>query len=87
MTENSRKIFDFLKENDKEFTAQQISASLGVSVNSVTGTVNALVKKGRAIRREETTQTEDGKSKITKFISLTAEGKAFDPDAEVEADK
>lgn len=82
MTENSRKIFDFLKENDKEFTAQAIAAALGVSVNAVTGSVNALVKKGRAIRREETTTDADGKAKVIKYISLTAEGKAFDPDAE-----
>lgn len=84
MTENSRKIFYFLKENDKEFTAQQISAAVGVSVNAVTGSVNALVKKGRAIRREETTVGEDGKGKIVKYISLTNDGKAFDPDAETE---
>lgn len=84
MTDNSRKVFDFLKENDKEFTAQEISAALGVSVNAVTGSVNALVKKGRAVRREETSTAADGKSKILKYISLTAEGKAFDPDAETD---
>lgn len=84
MTENSRKIFDFLKENDKEFTAQAIAAALGVSVNAVTGSVNALVKKGRAIRREETTTDADGKAKVIKYISLTTEGKAFDPDAPTE---
>jgi predicted ArsR family transcriptional regulator len=84
MTDNSRKVFDFLKENDKEFTAQEISAALGVSVNAVTGSVNALVKKGRAVRREETSTAADGKSKILKYISLTADGKAFDPDAETD---
>ena len=85
MTENSRKVFDFLKENDKEFTAQDISAALGISVAAVTGSVNGLVKKGRAVRREETSTGADGKAKIVKYISLTDEGKAFDPDAE-EAD-
>ena len=84
MTENSRKVFDFLKENDKEFTAQEISAALGISVAAVTGSVNGMVKNGRAIRREETSTAEDGKGKIVKYISLTAEGKAFDPDAVVE---
>jgi DNA-binding MarR family transcriptional regulator len=84
MTENSRKVFDFLKENGKEFTAQDISAALGISVAAVTGSVNGLVKKGRAIRREETTTTSDGKNKIVKYISLTDEGRAFDPDAVVE---
>ena len=84
MTENSRKVFDFLKENDKEFTAQEISAALGISVAAVTGSVNGMVKNGRAVRREDSTVTEDGKTKIIKYISLTAEGKAFDPDAVVE---
>lgn len=81
MTENSRKVFDFLKENDKEFTAQDLAAAIGISVAAVTGSVNGLVKNGRAIRREETTTTADGKAAVVKYISLTAEGKAFDPDA------
>ena len=87
MTENSRKVFDFLKENDKEFTAQAIAAALGISVAAVTGSVNGLVKKGRAIRREETTTDAEGKAKVVKYISLTTEGKAFDPDTVVEEDK
>lgn len=86
MTENSRKVFDFLKENGKEFTAQDISAALGVSVAAVTGSVNGLVKKGRAIRREETKTDAEGKAKVIKYISLTDEGKAFDPDAEAAAE-
>ena len=84
MTENSRKVFDFLKENGKEFTAQDISAALGISVAAVTGSVNGLVKKGRAIRREETATDAEGKTKVVKYISLTTEGKAFDPDAVTE---
>jgi len=83
MTENSRKVFDFLKENNKEFTAQEISAALGISVAAVTGSVNGLVRKERAIRREETTTDAEGKAKVIKYISLTEAGKAFDPDAEV----
>jgi len=82
MTENSRKVFDFLKASDKEHTAQDIAAALGITVNAVTGSVNGMVKKGRAQRREETA-TVDGKAKVIKYISLTDEGKAFDPDAEV----
>lgn len=85
MTENSRKVFDFLKAADKEFTAQDIAAALGVSVAAVTGSVNALVKKERAQRREET-KTVDGKTKVVKYISLTDAGKAFDPDAEEAAE-
>ena len=82
MTENSRKVFDFLKENNKEFTAQEISAALGISVNAVTGSVNGMVKKGRAVRREETATGADGKALVIKHISLTDEGRAYDPDAE-----
>lgn len=84
MTENSRKVFDYLKDNGKEFTAQQIAAALDISVNAVTGSVNGLVKKGRAVRREETTTGADNKPVIIKYISLTEDGKNFDPDAEVQ---
>lgn len=88
MTDNSKKVFNFLKENDKEFVAQDIASALGISVAAVTGSVNGLVKKGRAVRREQTTTTSDGKAAVVKYISLTDEGKAFDPDAEdAKADK
>lgn len=87
MTDNSRKVFNFLKENyGEKLTHQDIVAALGVSSATVTGSVNGLVKKGYAIRNEETAMNDEGKSVTTKFITLTEEGYGFDPDAEVKKD-
>lgn len=87
MTENSRKVFDFLKANyGEKLVHSQIAEALGVSSATVTGSVNGLVKKGYAVRNEETTMGEDGKATTVKYISLTDAGYAFDPDAEVKKD-
>ena len=87
MTENSRKVFDFLKDNfGEKLTHQGIVAALGVSSAAVSGSVNGLVKKGYAVRTEETEMDEGGKPVTVKYISLTDEGYAFDPDAEVKKD-
>lgn len=85
MTENSRKIFDFLKANyGEELTGNDIKDALGVSISAVTGTVNGLVKKGYAVRNEVTITGADKKPAIVKYITLTEAGLDFDPDAEVE---
>lgn len=82
MTENSRKVFDFLKaHHGAKMTAQELAKELNVSMSAVTGSVNGLVKKAYAMREEVTTQNADGKPVITKYISLTDAGLAFDPDA------
>lgn len=81
MTENSRKVYDFLKANNGvKMTGQEIAAELGVTINAVTGSVNGLVKKGYATRTEETAEV-DGKPETKKYIALTAEGMAWNPDA------
>lgn len=85
MTEGSRKVFNALKEHYGEnITAQQLAAELDVKIAVVTGAVNGLVKKGRAVRNETTEMGEDGKNITVKYITLTEEGYAFDPDAPVE---
>lgn len=82
MTENSIRVFNYLKEHyGEELTAQTIAEDLGVSIAAVTGSVNGLVKKGRAVRTEAT-QEVDGKETTIKYISLTEDGLNFDPDAE-----
>lgn len=82
MTENSRKVFEALKEHyGDKITHQQLVAELGVSSATVSGSVNGLVKKGYAVRNEETEMGEDGKAVTVKYITLTEEGMAFDPDA------
>lgn len=87
MTENSRLVFNYLKDNfGEKLTHQSIVAALGVSSATVSGSVNGLVKKGYAVRNEETEMDENGKAVTVKYITLTDEGYAFDPDAEVKKD-
>lgn len=83
MTENSRKVLDFLKAAGPgvKFTTKQVQTSLNFEkAGSVTGSVTGLVKKGYAVRFSE--PGEDGKE--IKYFALTEEGMAFDPDADVE---
>ena len=71
MKENSRKVFEYVKEHDGEnMTAADIAEGTGLEIKSVNG-----------IGTPAEIQLEDGTHKTVKFISLTAEGKAFDPDA------
>lgn len=82
MTENSMRVFNYLKEHyGEDLTAKAIAEDLGVSIAAVTGSVNGLVKKDRAVRTEHITEV-DGKEVTVKYISLTEEGLAFDPSAE-----
>jgi hypothetical protein len=84
MTENSKRVFNYLKEHyGEDITAKQIQEALGLEkLASVTGSVNGLVKKGRAVRTESTTENEEGKKVTIKYISLTEDGLNFDPDAD-----
>lgn len=83
MTDNSRKVFEFLKENHGfKVTAQEIAKELDVTINAVTGSVNGLVRKDLAVRTEEAVTGEDGKVSTVKYIALTDAGMAYDPDAQ-----
>lgn len=85
MKENSRKVFEFLKDNKGEnLVNADIAKALGVSGPTVVGSVNGLVKKGYAVRTEVEVQNADGKATTIKHIALTDAGMAFDPDAVVE---
>ena len=85
MTENSRKVFDYLRAHyGEKVTAQDIAAALGMSLSAVTGSVNGLASTKKhpayAIRTEAEIPAEDGKTAKVKYVSLTEEGMAFDPD-------
>lgn len=87
MTVNSRRVFDFLKENyGKNITAQEIAKALDVSVSTVTGSVNGLARDTKhpayAMRTEVEIEGEEGKTVKVKYISLTEAGLKFNPDAE-----
>ena len=83
MKENTKAIFMYLKEhNGEQITAQEIADALGLGVKSVIGSVNSFVKKRWAVRSEPVKIEINGEKKEVKFISLTDEGLAVDPDAE-----
>lgn len=89
MTENSRKVFDYLKSAGAgvKFTTKQVQEALGFEkAGSVTGSVTGLVRKGYAERFKETVEVEEGKTKEISYFCLTEAGAAFDPDAEVDAE-
>lgn len=86
MTDNSKRVLAFLKENyGTRMTGHEIADELDVKINVVTGSVNGLCKKGYAVRTEETVKGPDGKDVVMKYISLTEAGMAYDPIAEEEA--
>lgn len=84
LKENSRKVLDYVKANDgTQMTAADIAEGTGLEVRQVNGIVtSAFQKKGLMQRTPAEIQLEDGTHKAVKFISLTEEGKNFDPDAE-----
>ena len=85
MTQNSIAVFNYQKAHyGEKITAQQVAAALGVSLSAVTGSVNGLASTKKhpayAIRTEAEIPAEDGKTAKVKYVSLTEEGMAFDPD-------
>lgn len=83
MTENSRKVFDYLKQiNGADVTAQDVASALNLEKRSVDGIFTAFQKKGFGVRTPAEIELENGTHKAVKFLSLTPAGMAFDPDAE-----
>lgn len=90
MTANSELVLNYLKTNyGKEFSKQDISKNLGISVPAVTGTINALIKKGYVVTpRQETvedepaTETRKAKTRVISYHTLTEAGLTYDPVAE-----
>ena len=93
LKENSRKVFDFVKEHDGEdFTAADIAQATDLSVKSVNGIVTRAFQCHKDKDKNEIplmvripAEIEDpatGLHKAVKFIQLTDEGRAFDPDQE-----
>lgn len=92
-TINSQMVLNYMKKNyNNEMSKQEIAEALGLSVPAVTGSMNALIKKGYAITtREETvedapaTDTRKAKTHVVKYHTLTEAGLEYDPVAEEEA--
>ena len=87
MKENSKRVLNYLKEvNGENVTAADVAEALGLEKRSVDGIfTSAIQRKGLGVRVPAEVEMEDGTHKAVKFLTLTDEGLAFDPDAEVEA--
>ena len=87
MNENSKNVLNYLKQhNGENLTAEDVAKALGIpNKRSVDGCFTALCRKGLGVRTPAEVEMEDGSHKPIKLLSLTAEGMAFDPDAEVDA--
>ena len=86
MKENSLKVFNYLKEiNGKNVTAADVAEALGLEKRSVDGIfTSAIQRKGLGVRTPAEIEKEDGTHQAVKFLSLTAEGLAYDPTADAE---
>ena len=83
LKENSKKVYEYVKSMDgQNITAADIAEATGLEVRSVNGIVtSAFQKKSLMERIPAEIQLEDGTHKAVKFIRLTDEGRAFDPNA------
>ena len=83
ISENSAKVLNYLKEvNGTNVTAADVAEALGLEKKSVDGIfTSAIQRKGLGIRTPAEVELEDGSHKQVKFLSLTAAGLEFDPDA------
>lgn len=92
---NSEIILNYLKNNyGHEYSKQEIADALNISLPSVTGTLNSLIKKNYAkTTREEVvevvpaTETRKAQTKVVKYHTLTEAGLSYDPVAEEAAKK
>lgn len=93
LKENSKIVFDFVKAHDREdFTAQDIADATGLSVRSVNGIITSAFQRHKDADKNEVPlmvrvpaeieDPETGLHKPVKFIQLTDEGRAFDPNQE-----
>lgn len=87
MKENSKKVLEYLKGiGDAQVTAADVAEALAMEKRSVDGIfTSAIQRKGLGVRTPAEIELEDGSHKQVKFLSLTAAGMAYDPDAEEEA--
>ncbi len=84
MSENSKKVLEYLKSiNGTNVTAKDVADALGLEKRSVDGIfTSAIQRKNLGVRTPAEIELPDGTHAQVKFLSLTAEGLAFDPNAE-----
>ncbi len=83
MTDNSKKLFEFLKKNyGKEFSKHELVELLDITMSAVNGSVNGLERKNFVTVRTEIipSRVKGDKTLEVRYISLTEEGLKFDPE-------
>lgn len=82
MKENTRKVFDYLKDNaDKDLTAADVAEVLGLEKRQVDGIfTSALQRKNLGVREEAEIELADGSHKRVKYLRLTDQGLSLNPD-------
>jgi hypothetical protein len=82
LSTNARTVYDYVVSvGDKNITAADIAEGTGLAPKTVNGVITMAFQKKGLMERVPATVEIDGEQKAVKFIKLTAEGKAFDPDA------
>ena len=86
MSENSKIVLNYLNgKNGADITAADVADALGLEKRQIDGIfTSAIQRKNLGIRVPAEIELEDGSHKQVKFLKLTAEGMAFDPEADVE---
>ena len=84
MSDNSKTVLKYLKENHgTNLTAADVAEALDLEKRTVDGIfTSAIQRKGLGVRVPGEIELEDGMHKQVKYLVLTEEGLAFDPDAE-----
>lgn len=84
VSEKGITLMEFVK-GAEDVTAADAAEALGVSISSITGTFNSIVKKGLGERVQAEIELPDGTHKAVKFLKLTDEGMTFENAVEDEA--
>lgn len=86
MKESTKTVIKYLQsQNNKDMTAADVAAALGMEKKSVDGVFTAaLQRKDLGYRQEAEIMGDDGKHKTVKFLKLTDAGFALDVDAPAE---
>ena len=84
MKENSKKVLNYLKSvQGQDVTSADVAEALGLEKRQIDGIfTSAIQRKGLGVRTPAEIELDDGTHKAVKFLSVTAAGMDFDPDAE-----
>jgi len=81
MTDNSKKLFNFLLNHAGEHvTAIDVAEETGLATGTVNLLFNNFIKKGWGRRTIATVEYENGSQGEVKFLYLTDEGMKLNPD-------